>query len=337
MNCIFDSRWCGSHGIGRFSNELRARLLIDRELSHGKPMSPFDPFFLNFQLKDTPPGSWLFSPGYNAPFFPTLPYVLTIHDVNHIDRGENSSISKKIYYKTILKRICHNAQAILSVSEFSRSRLIDVFDLDPRKVFCVGNGVSDDFKIEGHRPKDISDYILCVSNRRGHKNEVGLLHALAKIVKDLPDERTLVFTGHPTDDLLVEIKSLGLRNRVTFTGRVSDADLAALYRGARYLVFPSFYEGFGLPIIEAFSCGTPVITSNITSMPEIAGDCALLVDPNDIIDIAEKIKLLEFSERIRNDLSLKGLERAKYFSWDRVVDNVVNAVNSVGLNLQRGY
>jgi glycosyltransferase involved in cell wall biosynthesis len=113
---------------------------------------------------------------------------------------------------------------------------------------------------------------------------------------------------------------------------VSEDELAALYRGALFLVFPSFYEGFGLPIIEAFACGTPVITSNVTSMPEIAGDAALLVDPHDVDAIAEAMVRLASSPELRKTLVARGYERIGTFSWDAVAERVKAAVAAVDTN-----
>jgi len=325
MSCVFDSRWSGSHGIGRFAAEVGARLPHSELPATGRPMSPLDPIRLTKVRFD--PKQWFLSPGYNAPLFSKVPYLLTVHDLNHIDRSDNSSFIKRLYYRFVLRRLCRQARAVLTVSEFSRSRIIEWFGLDSRRVFNVGNGVSEVFRAEGRRYDAGGTYALCVSNRRGHKNEEGLVRAFARSA--LSDSLKLVLTGEPSDSLLELAESLGVRAQVTFTGRVSEDELAALYRGSLFLVFPSFYEGFGLPIIEAFACGTPVITSNVTSMPEIAGDAALLVDPLDVNSIAQAMVRLASSAELRQSLVSRGYERIHTYSWDAVVTRIKSAVSAV--------
>lgn len=176
-------------------------------------------------------------------------------------------------------------------------------------------------------------YVICVSNRKGHKNESRLLDAFA--LAKLPADVKLVLTGTPDSALLARALSLNIGSRLVFSGNLDEERLADLYRGALFLIFPSLYEGFGLPIIEAFSCGTPVITSNVTAMPEIAGEAACLVDPNNVEDIANSIDDLYQSQDLRAALRKKGLIRARSFNWQAVVDRIrftVDRVNKNGAN-----
>jgi glycosyltransferase involved in cell wall biosynthesis len=325
MSLFFDSRWIGTHGIGRFAKEIGDRLTHKSLSCKGKPMSPLDPFRLSFQK--LPPGGWLLSPGYNAPLLSRTPYLMTVHDLNHIDRTDNSSRLKRIYYSLILKQLLRRARAVLTVSEFSKSRIIEWSRLDSSRVFNVGNGVSEIFRPDGRRYEANGGYILCVSNRRGHKNEEGMLKAFSHA--RIPASVKLILTGEPTPELLKLAIKLGIGNRLIFSGRVSEDDLAALYRGALFLVFPSFYEGFGLPIVEAFSSGTPVITANVTSMPEIASNAALLVNPSDINDISAAIERLHDSPELRAELVQRGFKRAANFSWDAVAGRIKAAVKAV--------
>lgn len=294
-------------------------------MANGKPMSPFDPFRLSLLLLKSK--KWLISPGYNAPLISSSPYFITIHDLNHIDRSDNSSPLKRLYYNVILKRLCKRARAILTVSEFSKDRIAQWSGVNPSRIFNVGNGVSENFSPTGRRHEVDGSYLLCVSNRRGHKNETGMVQAFARA--NLPENTRLLFTGEASPTLLELANSLGISNRIIFAGKVSEDDLASLYRGALCLVFPSFYEGFGLPIIEAFASGTPVITSNVTSMPEIAGDAALLVDPNNVGEIAAAIEKLYDSAELRAELVQRGFKRVANFTWDAVADRVKAAVKAV--------
>lgn len=329
LKCLYDARWSGQHGIGRFSEELNDRLLPYEVLSVGRPMSLFDSIRISIILLFNKK-SWYLSPGYNGPLFSFLPYVITLHDLNHVDRIENSNVLKKIYYRVILKNICKRSSAILTVSDFSKIRICEWSGVDESKIFNVGNGVSSCFEEIGVKFDLGCEYILCVSNRKGHKNEKGVLNGFMSA--SLPKNVKIVFTGMPDGAIQAEIEKLNLTNKVYFTGRVTNDQLAALYRGALFLLFPSFYEGFGLPIVEAFASGTPVITSNVTSMPEIAGDAALLVDPSNIADIAAAIIKLYYSPELRSELTERGLKRVKIFSWDAVAERVKAAIKTIDTN-----
>ena len=324
-NNLYDSRWCGAHGIGRFAHELGIRIPNTPISTSGEPMSPLDPFRLSFL--SFPNNTLFLSPGYNAPLITSIPYILTIHDLNHIDRPENSSVLKRLYYRFILMGLCRRAAAVLTVSEFSKHRIVEFFGIDPQHVFNVGNGVDETFSPDGEVFSVEGGYVLCVSNRRGHKNEEGLLKAFAKA--SLPKNLKLVLTGEESSSLNSLALLLGINDRMMFMGKVNESKLAALYRGATFMIFPSFYEGFGLPIIEAFASGTPVITSNVTAMPETAGDAALLVDPMDIVDIASAMSRLYDSSVLRNQLVERGLERVKSFTWNAVAEKVKNVLNLV--------
>lgn len=325
MTCILDVRWCGDHGIGRFAREITNRLPARAYQSIGNPMSPFDPFNMSSVLSTyDSSNNWFLSPGYNAPIWGNIPYVLTVHDLNHIDRPENSSLAKRLYYRLILRRLCRRARAVLTVSEFSRGRIIAWMGLNPAAVFNVGNGVSSVFSIDGDRWTCEHAYVLCVSNRRGHKNEPALISAFA--IAALPVSVRLVFTGDGTPELWKLAKSLGIAERMIFTGRVSEETLAALYRGAICLCFVSLYEGFGLPIVEAFASGTPVISANVSSMPEIAGDAALLVDPYNIGEIAQALHRLCEDEVLRSTLIRLGRARVAQFTWQAVADRIKAAI-----------
>lgn len=328
MTCILDVRWCGEHGIGRFAREVADRLPAQKYIGNGRPMSPLDPIRLARTLRmGSTSNDWFLSPGYNAPLWGDMPCVLTVHDLNHIDRPDNSSFAKRLYYHLVLRRLCRRARAVLTVSEFSRGRISSWMGIDPRRVFNVGNGVSGVFSSTGERWGDGREYVLCVSNRRGHKNEPAVVAAFAAAA--LPASVRLVFTGEETAMLREQARSLGVGERLVFTGRVSEETLAALYRGALCLCFASLYEGFGLPIVEAFASGTPVITSNVTSMPEIAGDATLLVDPNDMNAIAAALRRLHEDSDLRAELVARGKVRMASFTWDAVADRVKAAIAAV--------
>ena len=191
----------------------------------------------------------------------------------------------------------------------------------------IGNGVDPAYNVNVVPHSPGYPYLLSVSNRKPHKNEPRLLAAFASANID-PSIR-LVMTGKPTEELLSQAKALGILGRLEFSGRVEESELPGLYRGALGLLFPSLYEGFGLPVIEAMSCGIPVLTSNTTSLPEVAGDAALLVDPDSVESITLGIDALCKDTALRQELCTRGLLQAAKFSWDETIRKVRTALDDI--------
>nr|WP_085858202.1 glycosyltransferase family 1 protein [Klebsiella pneumoniae] len=319
----FDSRWIGEHGIGRFAKEIQDGIpALNRIKVAIKPTSPFDVFFVTLYLMFN--RGYYFTPGYNAPFFHLNRTAITIHDLNHIDIDFNSSVLKRLYYNLVLKRACRKARVILTVSEFSKKRICEWAKINQDKVKVVGNGVSKEFNLEVNGLKE--NYILSVGNRKKHKNEIAVLNAFCSA--NIPEAVMLYFTGERSEELLNHAKKLNISNRIKFMGRVDNETLAKLYKGANMLLFPSLYEGFGLPVIEAMACGTPVITSNVTSLPEIAGDAALLVDPINHGDISLAIEKIYYDIALRQKLVEEGLKQVKKFTWQKTIYNVKNELET---------
>lgn len=324
MEVFLDDSWIGFGGIGRFSSEVNRRLSCSGRFHlDGNPASPLALFKLS---KFVPKGAITFFPGYLPPLFSKGQFVFTIHDLNHIDRSENSSLLKKLFYHLVVKRGCKKAYKVLTVSEFSKNRIIEWSGVSPDKVVNVGNGVDKNFN-SSVEPYDLgSSYFLCVGNRKAHKNEGRVVEAFAHA--NIDQSIQLVFTGLPEDSLKSLIFQYNLANRVTFIGNVSEDILPSLYKGARGLLFPSLYEGFGLPVLEAMACGTPVITSNCTSLPEVAGNAALLVDPLNTQELWIAIERLEKDTILREYLVEKGFERARLFTWERTAQKVQEVLDS---------
>jgi glycosyltransferase involved in cell wall biosynthesis len=322
-----DQRWIGDHGIGRFARHVLAEFDYRPVSLKSNPAAPLDSWLLARTLSKLERNDLFFSPGYNTPLFCPSPFVFTIHDLSHIHCPENSSASIQLYYATVMKRACRRAARIFTVSDFTRRQIVDWGGAPLEKVFNVGCGVD-----SGYRPGQETyglrfPYLLCVSNRKRHKNEFRVVDAFAKAILD--SRIHLVFTGSRTSDLMSRIASYGLSSRVDFEGVVPESKLPALYRGAEALVFPSLYEGFGLPVLEAMACGTPVVTANVTAMPEIAGDAALLVDPTSVEQIARAMEQIVNDTALRQQLRHRGLARASEFSWARTTARVHKLLASV--------
>jgi len=286
----------------------------------GHPAAPSDALRLTRALRILHRDDLFFSPGYNAPLSCPSPFVITIHDLSHIHCPENSSPLIRLYYATILKQACHRAANILTVSEFTREQILDWSGLRDEAVYNVGCGVDPAYRPDGDVTLFPFPYLLCVSNRKPHKNEARMVAAFGQ--SGLAQAMRLVFTGDSAPQLARCIEKHHLTTSVGFVGRVPESRLPPLYRGAEALIFPSLYEGFGLPILESMACGTPVVTANITAMPETAGGAALLVDPTSVDEIANATKRIVTDTSLRRELRDKGLTRAAKFSWQNTAAHV---------------
>jgi len=321
-----DQRWIGDHGIGRFAQHILANLKYRPVPLLSNPASPLDSWRLARALNQLDRNDLFLSPGYNSPLFCSAPFIFTIHDLNHVDRQENSSPLKRLYYATILKRACCRAAKILTVSEFSRSQIVEWSGVSPEKVLNVRCGV-DTVHLPGVAAHELPfPYLLCVSNRKKHKNEFRTVEAFAR--SHVPAELRLVFTGEPTAELTEWIDSLHVGGRVQFVGTVPEGQMPSLYCSAEALIFVSLYEGFGLPVLEAMACGTPVITSNTTALPEVAGDAALMVSPTCLDEIAAAIEQIIGNAALREQLRKKGMVQAARFPWSASAEKVHTALSS---------
>lgn len=321
----FDNRWNGNHGIGRFSTELQSRLpgVVPLRII-GPKLSPIDPIASSLALAGLRQGCFL-SPGFNPPLASPIPFAFTIHDLVHLRVPEESSALRRLYYAAVVRPATRRAWRILTVSEYSRADVLEWTGLDPGAVQVVGNGVSPVFVAAPGGRQQRQPYLLHVGRRGAHKNIANLVRAFASSRASQP--LRLVFTGVPDAATQALVARAGIEARVDFAGPVTDAALLALYQRSTALVFPSLHEGFGLPIVEAMATGTPVITSDATSMPEVAGaGNALLVDPHDPGALAAAMDRVVEDTALWEQLSAHGLRRARDFSWERVCARVAGAL-----------
>lgn len=232
-----------------------------------------------------------------------------------------------IKYRYLLRRVA----AIITVSEASRQDILETFRVPPERVTVIYNGIADAFHRYALtqqpiiRPAGERPFILAVGATIPKKNLVGILQALA-ILKARGLPHRLIHVGPRDwgyDAIMRQVMSHGLQCDVEFKGRVSMDELIRYYAQADVFVFPSFHEGFGMPILEAMACGCPVVTSNCYAMPEVAGDAALLVDPHDSAQIADAIERLLTDEPLRRSFIEKGRRRAQLFCWERASEQVV--------------
>jgi len=315
-----DQRWIGDHGIGRFARQVLMGLEYAPVALTSHPASPLDPLRLSRALGKLTKRDLFYSPGYNSPLFSKAPFVFSVMDMNHLDSPEIVTFSKRVYYATVMQRACRLARKIVTISEFSKRRIVEWSGVPAEKVINVSCGVDGSFH-PGVAPYEMPyPYLLCVSNRKPHKNEFRTVEGFAR--SGVASEIHFVFTGNPTAELTSCIESNGVADRIHFAGLVPDVQLPSLYKSARALVFASRYEGFGLPVVEAMACGTPVVTSNVAAMPEVAGDAGLLVDPNSVEEIGDAIQRVVRDETLHRQLSEKGIAQASLFSWAKTAADV---------------
>jgi glycosyltransferase involved in cell wall biosynthesis len=240
---------------------------------------------------------------FRGPAGGRVPTVLTVHDLAILRFPEAFPQWHRLYGRAGLARVLRAADAIVSVSEFTKSETVELATVPSDRIRVVANGVDPAFVPEG--PRANGDYVLAVATLEPRKN-------LTRVVE-------------AADLAGVELRVVGARgwggvDVHGWMGEVPDAQLAALYRGARCVLYPSLYEGFGLPVLEAMACGTPVVTSRGGSTEEVAGGAAILVDPHDVASIVDGIR--ETASR-RHELVPLGLARAREFSWERAASSVV--------------
>jgi glycosyltransferase involved in cell wall biosynthesis len=266
---------------------------------------------------------------YIAPPRSPCPVVASIHDVAFVRYPEFFTRWERLYLSRLVPRSAARAAAILTLSEHSKKELIEVYGIPPDKITVTALAPAPSF-----RPLDRSQaaafvkerfavdapYLLFVGNLQPRKNLVGLLEAFEILREKKNVTHRLIVVGKKTalsGEALARASSPAIRDAITFTGWVSDEELAWLYNAADLFVFPSYYEGFGLPIVEAMACGTPVLASQRAPMPEIAGGAAALVEPSFHDQIAESILVLLRDPFLRPRLAKAGLARAATFSWER--------------------
>ncbi len=240
----------------------------------------------------------LHCPTFRGPLSSPVPLVVTVHDLAVLRHPETFNLWTRRYSSLCVPRVVQAARKVIAVSEFTKGELVSLLSVSEAKIRVIPNGVAPVFSPEGPAAGD--DYALAVATLEPRKN-LGRAREAARIAG-------------------LELRVAGERgwggvDVDGWVGRVSDDELAALYRGARCLVYPSLYEGFGLPVLEAMACGTPVVTSLGGATEEVAGGAAVLVDPRDSSSIAAGIAE---AESRRNELRSLGLARVRAFRWERV-------------------
>jgi glycosyltransferase involved in cell wall biosynthesis len=264
---------------------------------------------------------------FGAPLFKVCPEILTVYDASVQLTPERHSFPCRAFYRDIVPFIIKGSDGIIAVSRSAKADLLDVPSLPQKKISVIPLGVDpqfrpihDPYRLEQirHRYSLPRDFILYVGMIEPRKNLDTLVDAY--LSDSLASRFDLVLAGGPGRNysgLLQKIHCSGAAHCIRLPGYIPDADLPALYTAASAFVYPSLYESFGLPVLEAMACGTPVVTSSVSSLPEVAGAAALFTDPHDSEALAAALKLLLNNQNLRTELSMRGLQRARSFTWQQ--------------------
>jgi glycosyltransferase involved in cell wall biosynthesis len=257
-----------------------------------------------------------------------IPQLAVIHDINFQHRPKDLPLSSRLYYRYYFPKFARKAKRIVTVSEYSKNDICESFQVPPDKVDVVYNGANSDYRPLTHEEITSTkmkytkgyDYFLFVGALHPRKNVSGLLSAFDRFVSHYRTDHKVLIVGEKmfyTAELDLIYNQMQFGDDVLFTGRLDTSELKYVFGSATALVFVPFFEGFGIPIVEAMYAGIPVICSNTTSMPEVAGDAALYVDPSDVEAIAEAMHKISTDSALRTSLIEKGKAQKEKFSWDK--------------------
>jgi glycosyltransferase involved in cell wall biosynthesis len=285
------------------------------------------PVALDFELRKRPVD--VLHVQFTAPLFCPAPIVTTIHDLAFEHHPETFTRRGRMQLKLTVRNTTRRAAHILTVSEFSRQDIIKTYRVAPEKITVTHNGCDEIFNPNFASPDEAltiknefgisREYLLALGSLQPRKNLIRLLRAYTTLRKNHPDfQHQLVIVGRQlwlTSEIMQQVQHHEFADDIIVTGYAEDKDLPALYRSATALVYPSLFEGFGLPPLEAMACGTPVITSNNSSLPEVVGDAGILINALDENSIGQAILKVCSDQTLRNRLRNAGIQRAKIFSW----------------------
>ncbi|MHA1381548.1 MAG: glycosyltransferase family 4 protein [Candidatus Helarchaeota archaeon] len=281
----------------------------------------------------------LHSLAYWGPIFYSGSTVITLPDLNAIMAPESVSIYTRLAWRILVGRSVKKAKKVITISNFSKMQIAEYFKipLDRIKVTCLAPKphVSIDSKISIqiiHKFSIKPGYILCVSSLYPHKNIRSLIRAYSSLVKKhsyIPDMVLVGAKRSNYKNIKSLIRKLVIQNRIHLTGSISDFYLFAFYQEAALFVFPSRYEGFGMPVLEAMCYGMPVVVSRAASLPEVTGDAALFFDPYDIDDIASKIYQVLQDKELRQTLVRKGYKNIERFTWENTAKQTIEVYKNV--------
>lgn len=284
----------------------------------------------------------LHCPHYTMPLARPCPVVVTFHDMTFFLFPRLHTRARRLFFPLAIRASARKADALLAISESTRQDAIRLLGVSPAKITTTPLGISADFRPVGdarqleivrqryHLP---AEFILYVGLVEPRKNLPILLEAYRQLMERcVPPALVIVGRlGWMYAEVFQQVEHLSLGERVFFAGYVAPSDLPIVYNLASLFVYPSKYEGFGLPPLEAMACGTPVITTAVSSMPEIAGDAALLVPPGEVDPLVDAMQSALADDALRQEMKRRGLERATLFSWERTARETLQVYESLGI------
>lgn len=342
-------------GLARYAVELlRALLEIDKEneyliFTKGERSLPELPrknfqyiplksgiFWREQGLPNMPRADVYIFPGQMAPLWGSFGKTIAVaHDFPY-HYVTPDSLKQRIYaplLHALHKRAYNHADKVVAISEYTKNELVNLFGVSKDKIIVIYNGFKDICEIPPREVGAPKPYFLTVGAVKERKNTFGLVKAFALLKKEHKLPHKLVIAGKTGNTYsgrtLAFIKENCLEGEVIFPGHMDDHQISYLYQNAEALVFPSIIESFGFPVLEAFACGTPVITSNEGGVAEVAGSAALLVNPRSEQEIARAMHNVATNDRVRSRLVARGNDRAKQFSWQKTATDLLKLLNDL--------
>ncbi len=282
----------------------------------------------------------LFVPSHIIPFLYFKNSVITIHDVGYMVKPELYHKKETIYQKWTNKYCIEKAKGIIVPSNHTKKEIVKYFKTDPSKIKVIPHGYNQNLfypKIDNLTYKDIQKpYIYFVGRIESKKNIINLLKSFELLRKESKIKHSLVLAGkdgYGADEIKKEYEKLSseLKKQIYFLGYVDDQTNSNLMRNADIFFFPSYYEGFGFPIIEAMACGIPVVCSNSTSLPEIAGNASILIDPDKPFSMAVALSKIINNKKLHELMIKTGLKRAKFFSWKKCASETIEYIKLINM------
>ena len=287
------------------------------------------------------PSDLIHIPFQQAQFWSRQPRIMTVHDAIIFEADEVAAQSRNnAFYFSLIRRAALSARVVLTVSEFSKRRIVELMHVNPERVVVTPIAASPDLTapatpaaIEAFKARHglVRPYILYVGGTGARKNVPNLLRAYRALHPDLRDTYDLLIAGNLHSDLSYHVEARTLiadplsPGKIHVLDSIDQEELGAAYSGTTAFVFPSLYEGFGLSPLEAMGCGVPVLTSERTSMPEVAGGAAILFDPSSVADLTSKLTSVLASLDLQDSLRKRGLDRAKQFTWENTAELTMGA------------